>query len=326
MADIDIKRLRTTELKNLSFKDSLDVISQIEEAILLDFDAVNTTEEFGEYFSYVNIISARLNGDEFKKITKTQRSSLKTRLDNLRFNLSVLMRVNNLAEEQWRENRQKFSNFFTSVGRELDATRDQIITRVDKEKKEVLAVVEKEKEEINKVEHTTLTHVLSLMGIFSAIITIIMSVVLTSTSWLNNSEGPSALLAFLIPNLVSLFAVVVLLSFIYLYTHSNASNDPSINNKPNRVVVSYVAISVVLLIAVLLTTIILANIFKTNKPHYQYIISSSEYKVVEKHIEGGERVQYFVFELDKIKYEFKYDEAYLHGENLYFCPEHDTLE
>ena len=76
----------------------------------------------------------------------------------------------------------------------------------------------------------------------------------------------------------------------------------------------------------LLTTIILANLFKTNKPHSQYIISSSEYKVIEKDVEDGESIKYFIFELNKVKYEFEFDEAYLHGENLYFCKEHNTLE
>ena len=158
MADIDIKHLRTTELKSFSFQDSLNVVSQIEEAILLDFDAVNTTEEFGEYFSYVNIISTRLNENEFKKISKAQHLSLETRLNNIRFNLSVLLRVNNLAEQQWRDNRQKLYNFRINVEKELDSTREQIITKVDNEKEEVFRKLSLLRTNLNNKGYDEITH------------------------------------------------------------------------------------------------------------------------------------------------------------------------
>ena len=74
---------------------------------------------------------------------------------------------------------------------------------------------------MSQLEHNTLSHVLSLMGVFSAVITLIMSVVLTSTAWLNNANGASALIAFVVPNMVALLSVSVLLSFIYLYTRKN---------------------------------------------------------------------------------------------------------
>ena len=288
---------------------------------------------------HARVIDDKIKNDKFSNSspTRAQKSSLQTRVTTLMHSFAISIHVNllvfdrsadfeNLLEKQQVE----FLHQLDTQNKEIETKQQETKELINKSKNEIeeniRQEIDKQREQTSELEHTTLTHVLSLMGIFSAVITIIMSVVLTSTSWLNNADGPSAVLAFLIPNLVSLFAVVVLLSFIYLYTYRSTKNDSNNSDKPKRVIVAYVAIAAVLLIAVLITAIILANTLKNNKPHSQYVISSSEYKVIEKDIADGGNTRCFVFELDEIRYEFEYDESYLHGDNLYFCTEHNSLE
>lgn len=329
MADIDIKRLRTTELKSFSLEESLKVVSQIEAAILSEFDAVNTTEEFGEYYSYINIIDTRLATGEFEKISKAKESDVKDRLNNIKFNLSVLLRVNNIAEDQWRSNIRRLNTFRNDVENTFNLTQDKILKRVDQEKQEVLdavaEVVNKEKDEINKVEHTTVTHALTLMGVFSAIITIIMSVVITATSWLNNADGASAIVGFAIPNLVVLLSISTLLALIYLLFNRDhlieAKSKPGLKCWVARIIVVFA-----LIVSVLITSVLLAEINKNSTPHIRYIISPEDYTIVESENANGEIVLHYVFSFDNQNFMFECCDDYNHNGSLYFCQEHNTLE
>lgn len=99
-------------------------------------------------------------------------------------------------------------------------TRTEINNSLENQKSEIENTKNKVNSVLNKIrdsEHEILTHVLTLMGIFVGIITIIMSVVITSTSWLNNSSSASAIIAFIVPNAVVILSIAVLFLFIFLY-------------------------------------------------------------------------------------------------------------
>ena len=360
-----LENLRTDKLKSFTYEETVSVVEKLEAVCIEDNYLIESIEFVDTCLGHAKDIDDKIKNNEFNNCppTKAKKSSLQSRVKALMHSFATSIHVSLLLldrseevelslkkqqsefldqlsaqkeeiETKLKETKELILNEFNTskedIETKLQNTKDLILKEFNFSKEEIEKNIrqefDKQKEKASELEHTTLTHVLSLMGIFSAVITIIMSVVLTSTSWLNNAEGPSAVLAFLIPNLVSLFAVVVLLSFIYLYTHRNTKNNSDNSDKPKRVIVAYVAISAVLLIAVLLTAITLAYILKNNKPHSQYVIFSSEYEVIEKDITNGENTRYFVFELDEIRYEFEYDESYLHGDNLYFCKEHNSLE
>lgn len=57
---------------------------------------------------------------------------------------------------------------------------------------------------------------IAVMGIFTSIIVVIMSLVITSSSWLNNAAGASAIIAFVIPSCVAVLAVCALTALLNL--------------------------------------------------------------------------------------------------------------
>lgn len=180
---------------------------------------------------------------------------------------------------------------------------------------------QKTKDEISKVEHTTLSHVLSIMGIFTAVIVVIMSLILTATSWLNNADGASVIIAFVVPNLIALIAVLVLLSVINLFFEKQKERSKMQLFKPY--------IPVALVTVLLLSVVIIFGVCKKESqiPHQQYVISTSDYNIIEIDESEEERSEYFEIFFDGQRYTFKYDERYVHEKGrLYFCKEHNTLE
>lgn len=184
-------------------------------------------------------------------------------------------------------------------------------------------------EEIRGEEGKILSHVLTLMGVFTAVITVILSVASTSSSWLNSATSSSAIIAFAVPNLVTLFAVVSLVLLIYIY--HKAFYPPLLKREEKHSLVPDF-ISALLLLFILGATILLSVIAYRyadidSKPHKRYIIENGQYKVRETQDEATNEVcKYFEFNLEGFSYQFSYDRDYLHDSSLYYCTEHNTLE
>lgn len=70
---------------------------------------------------------------------------------------------------------------------------------------------------IKQLEKDTMDSHIAILGVYSAIITIVMSIVVTSSSWLNNADGASAIFAFIIPSAIVILSIAVLFLFIFLY-------------------------------------------------------------------------------------------------------------
>lgn len=70
---------------------------------------------------------------------------------------------------------------------------------------------------IKQLEKDTMDSHIAILGVYSAIITIVMSIVVTSSSWLNNADGASAIFAFVIPSAIVILSIAVLFLFIFLY-------------------------------------------------------------------------------------------------------------
>ena len=182
----------------------------------------------------------------------------------------------------------------------------------------------KAEEKLNNIEHDMLTHVLTLMGVFSAVITIFMSLVITSTAWLNNADGASAVLAFVVPSAVAVVAVASLLLIIFVYHNATTGSD----NHPIKVSPAYIVLIVFFaILAGSLVHISTSYSQKCTPDHIHTILTESDYRIgVEPKPDGSIVNVYLQFTLDGKNYWFDYNEEYIHNGNLYFCQEHKRLE
>ncbi len=164
-------------------------------------------------------------------------------------------------------------------------------------------------DKISDSERGMVGHVMSLVGVFSAITMIIMSLVQTSTSWLNSADEASALLAFVVPNAVAILASVVLLSFLGWYW----AKDENQRNICARMMVLSCAL------VFLLGLCALCQMDAFEAEHSLHIIPASDYTyhhddgMVEFQVNG--RACIFSCGADDI-----------HNQGLYYCSIHDALE
>ena len=342
---IDLNTLREKDLRNFSYQDTLSVISALERVNPLQFSEIEALESIETYYSFILIINDRISNNEFNELKannkKREKELLQSRLILLINTFSFSLDANNLLQSQT----DKVIAWGTEVSRRLESRSQEIERIVENKKAELDNKVTLVVEQMNDSEHTILTHVLTLMGIFSAIITIIMSVVVTSTSWLNNADGATAIFAFAIPNSVVLLSVIVLVFLIYLY--NNMGEPARKKEQVNRILnngtlpgknipkTSIVVISVILVIIITLSVVLawLAATYTSpgRNPHMRYIITPSEYTVIkegecEPNCRSNDYQRYFNFDFEGINYRFLYDETYIHDGNLYYCSEHNQLE
>lgn len=161
------------------------------------------------------------------------------------------------------------------------------------------------------------THTLTLMGVFTAVIAMVVSVAVTSSSWLSSANGASAIIAFVIPNLVTIIGILLILSFItFIYREGR-----------KRQIFSAVVFGVLITFAVIFSIIniprMITNVREGTIIHDRHILSENEFEIVKS---TEEEPISFVFTFEFTEYTFKYDERLLHDGSLYFCEEHKTLE
>ena len=183
--------------------------------------------------------------------------------------------------------------------------------------------------EIRGAEGKIISHVLTLMGTFSAVITIILSIVVTSSSWLNNATSSSAIIAFVVPNLVTLSAVAALVILIYVFHKSFYPPLLMPNEKPSKVPDIVSAILLVFILIATLTLSVTANRHAEieSKSHIRYVIANNQYDVVEILDEATDtQLKFFEFTFEECNYQFPFDKEFLHNSSIYYCIEHGTLE
>ena len=199
---VELENLKEQELKKCSYINVLNVIETLEYVKPINFYEIEAIEKLESYLAFVIIIQDRLEQGDFAIADPAEENLVSLRLRNLNTNFSMALSVNSLVGKKQNE---------------INLLHKQTVFEVEEKQREIQIEVNHISEKIEKSEHKSLSHVMTLMGIFSAIITIVMSVVITSTSWLNNADEASAIVAFVIPNLVVLLSVIVLISLVYFY-------------------------------------------------------------------------------------------------------------
>ena len=210
---------------------------------------------------------------------------------------------------------------------ELKRDHKKLVDDYNKKKQELETTIEDTIEETQGAEGKIVSHVLSLMGIFTAVIAIILSVVATSSTWLNNASGASAIIAFVIPNMVTLIAVISIILLVSMYQKTFY---PPVLPEGEKAKKAPTIITVILLAIILSITVFMCVLaYRTTRaePHLRHVISEAEYVVEEKQDSNTNEVnKYIEFVFEGKSYKFAYDESYFHDSNLYYCPVHNTLE
>ncbi len=207
-------------LKNCSFTELNDIILELDNINNASELYTSTCEDIETYYEFSNVIFRRISQEDFVEFRGKKGKNKKNELT------LKLLELNNrfLAFISFLKNSTAIYNAIASSVSKMNdlylQTRTEINNSLENQKSEIENTKNKVNSVLNKIrdsEHEILTHVLTLMGIFVGIITIIMSVVITSTSWLNNSSSASAIIAFIVPNAVVILSIAVLFLFIFLY-------------------------------------------------------------------------------------------------------------
>jgi hypothetical protein len=351
---MDIWNLKEKDLRNCSLGETIDIIDEISRIVTEQHgniqtepdDIIKVTEMSDDLYSKITALQNKILEDAFNEQLprnwKLKKEGLLSKL------FSVIIVVQNIRDSArvWlsiNESNKHFTELekaYQALVEDYDEKKSNLELHIEKieeatkktlnEQTGVIKTTSKETlEEIQGAEGKIVSHVLTLMGVFSAVITIILSIVVTSSSWLNNATNSSAIVAFIVPNMVTLFAVisVVLLVFMYhkafyppvLKQNQSASKAPTI--------ISTILLSAILLITILVSVLACRYAEVDNKPHLRYVIHDANYNIVEiTDLETDVVYKYFEFNFDGQNIQFLYDEKYLHESDIYFCSEHNTLE
>lgn len=317
---IDLSKIKQRDVINCEFAKAKEIVEALEQIKPFKYKSIDAVEELEGYLSNALIIKGRiLNGDFKSDCKEKEKKDLIQKLDYIIDHFNSALEIN--------------ITLINQSAQVIEWIADAK-SRLDKQKRDIDEKAQEVQEQIDDSEHTILSHVLTLMGIFTAIITLIISVVITSSSWLNSAHGASAVIAFIVPNLVALIAVFVLTSLIFFYIHRDTQSKDGKCSKHKRSLAFTICIVSLIICVIASCLFCFAGRDEIINPHILYILSPGEYQVQEEIVtpadsdagvdEQKEYFYEFIFE-DKL-YRFEYNESLLHDGNLYFCTEHNTLE
>ena len=185
MTTDQLKKLKENDLRRFSYTKTMDVVETLESLNLIDISGIAAHEEIETYISLTAIIKNRVDHDELQKQPKLlnrkskdrdkDKDILRNRLINILANLRFaynFVRLNSRIDtvEKISDNIQGIREDFNNLQKDYE----------DK-KKTVDNIIDKHREELNASERAIMSHVLSIMGVFSAVITLIMSVVISKS-------------------------------------------------------------------------------------------------------------------------------------------------
>lgn len=286
---------------------------------------LNLEENASFYNWLMDIAEDKIINNDFPELNEDQKTLLLIRILRIQTRISEykLSFVQKVAER----------NFFRLRDDSINSVREYIHDSVNSFETNLQT---KTTDAINEIEPQIMSTILSVMGVFSAIITIVMSVVITSASWLNNANGASAIIAFIVPSLVAVTSMAVLLFIVFSRKKENIIvipgrdwESPNVIEKKIKCSKRYALISVLALVLCLLGLFFISarEVKNSVEPHVRYILKEDMYEIVTYEFENSDKVEIKIeFEFDGKSLSILYDEKYFHDGNLYFCSEHNQLE
>lgn len=337
---VDLSSLDPEKLWEYSYEETEAVVDAIERKLLNTWLDADNIEAIVNSIDCIIIITLRVEEKDFQEMvgvwtqadgepTSAYRS-LQLRLKMIFINCRYFMDSAKFALE-YRKKKDELESRITELQKELAKEEKQINKSLSTAKKTVNRELHKAIEEMHDSEHNYLTHVLTLMGIFSAVITVIMSLVITASSWLNNADEASAVVAFIVPNAVALCAVIVLLFLVFLYHNATTGSDEHPVKKKHAYIFLGSLFGIVVLSLISLVWSTVTHTQQCKPEHTHLIIPSAMYTIkpsvgMDQGVDEDDPIRYILFEIGGEEYYFRYDEDLVHEGNLHFCQEHKMLE
>lgn len=296
-----LEDLKEQDLRIYPLAELIKVLEALNNVSLSQMNYVTATETLDSYLAFVDTINERINSGTLEGIDTKQKTELLQYIKKLRDRLNNFKVLSSFMLANQR-------TFYLYV----DKMKNETAEKINKTTTNLTEKIDTATSKLEESEHNILTHVLTLMGVFSAVIISIMSVVITTTSWLNSSNVSDAITAFIVPSAVTCITVIFLLSVIYgLYGE----------RKGRWLFYIYIGI-----VAIGLVVIIFQYKYQQDQigevVHTRYILEKAEYNVVE-----NDSVLCCEFIIDNVKYVCPYNDMLLHDNNaLHFCIQHEALE
>lgn len=180
MEFINLNSLRENDLKLYPQSEIIKVIKALEDYFtsVSDESLVDATESFDTYCAFVKIIEERVNSDKTLELSNSSKTRLLNRIKAINERIGTFSKINSFIRSRF----DKLTQDTAQTQKEMEGLLSGALAEFKNEELRI-------EEELKNSEHNILTHVLTLLGVFSAIIVTIMSVVITSSSWLNSAGG-----------------------------------------------------------------------------------------------------------------------------------------
>lgn len=195
----DVNNLGESDLYRCTVEDAYAIIRILNQLNWSDIDSQQLIDNFGFYVNILDIFDYRISQNTFESLSDNQTEKEHFSLMILRLRMDISQyRIKYLVNDMKVEANAEIHNT-------LKKSQDDFDKRLSKQIEQAT----------NNIQPKLISTVLTVMGVFSAIITTIISVVTTTSSWLNNADGASAIIAFIIPNLIVVFSVAILLGIVF---------------------------------------------------------------------------------------------------------------
>lgn len=352
----NINSIGESSFYSYSVEDTLAVLDVLEAQDWTNIQDKTLEENSSFCTRLLDIVDDRIHKNDYKELLDNDEEKNHVLLQVLRVRTNIsqyrLLWLRNDVEksvvEKVKSANEKFEQTENNINETVQTAQEAIQKRrndVERDINEHLAQSQQSfEEQINikikaatdSIEPQLITTTLTLMGVFSAIITIIMSVVITSSSWLNNADGASAVVAFIVPSLVVAFSIAVLLGVVftrrggnYIIVSGNNWNHESVANEALKKVQRTQKCTVIFIVIFTLVSLVIAicEIRCNDKPHMRYVLAENMYECIEIEDDLSDETSCVIeFTFNEKNYRFMYNERYFHDGLIYFCEEHNRLE
>ncbi len=320
----DINAIGESEFWVLSAERTINILNFMDSLDWLDIKNGNLRENYEFCSKMLDTVEFRISCDDYSDIKddSSQQNYLMLKIIRVQSKISMyrMLLFQTDANIEIQNKTQSTKEYIADQYKEFSNDIDQSIKTAQ-----------------DKIEPHIIATILTIMGVFSAVITIIMSVVITSSSWLNNATGAFAVLAIIVPNIVTLVSSTILLEIVFSRKNENiivVSSDKWNANlgvekalRKSRRLMAY-SVTMMILSLIILIGFSLYEIDNTTEPHTRYILQPHMYHCIEvKNEEKNSIDKVIEFKHNQHNYQFKYDDDYFHNKNeLFFCEDHKILE
>lgn len=210
----------------------------------------------------------------------------------------------------------------------------QNITGFRKELESFSATLSKHQNAINEQEARetrSFQNMLTTMGVFTTIVVIVMSLVITASSWLNNANSADTLIAFIVPSCIAVLSVCALTALV---------SEPQKKKWGRWIVISFGAITIACVTVFYCSSNGMLSLETAHHSVYGFSATDCIQEEVHLDSDGNEviskvfNLQYFIpittengeVKVIPIRKSVDYDPTLIHDGYIFYCIECNKLE